>query len=106
MRSLGCHGPAAAKLEGYALYEVSGSFPGVVPQPGEAVLVELWEAPETALASLDYYERTGSGLYRREEVEVEAGGGRRVRAFVYVWNGESQGRKVPLSEQPWRPPPK
>jgi gamma-glutamylcyclotransferase (GGCT)/AIG2-like uncharacterized protein YtfP len=104
MENLGCHGPVRARLEGYALYQVAPDFPGIVPEPGGVVLGELWEVPEPAVAALDYYEGVEASLYRREEAEVEADGGRKEKAFVYVWNREPRGRKVPLDEQPWRLP--
>lgn len=95
--------PVPARLEGYALYRVTPDYPGVVPEPGGVVLGEVWDVPERALAALDYYEGVGAGLYRREEAEAGLDGGRRERAFVYVWNREPRGRRVPPEEQPWRP---
>jgi gamma-glutamylcyclotransferase (GGCT)/AIG2-like uncharacterized protein YtfP len=95
--------PVPARLEGYALYGVTPDYPGVVPEPGGVVMGEVWDFPELALQALDYYEGVGAGLYRREEAEVAVDGGRKEKAFFYVWNREARGRRVPLEEQPWRP---
>lgn len=102
MRDLGCRDPVPARLEGYALYQVAPHFPGAVPEPGGVILGEIWEAPEEAFDELDWYEDVDSGLYRREQVEVAAADGRRVKAVCYIWNRPPVGRKVPPEEQPWR----
>lgn len=103
MENLGCHTPTPAELKGFTLYQVDPNFPGIIPEPGGMVLGELWDVPKEAIPELDYYEGVDAGLYRREKTEVEAVGGKKEKAFIYVWNRKPRGRKVPFEEQPWRP---
>lgn len=100
-RQFNARSPVPAKLKGYALYQVDPYFPGIVPQLGGMALGELWDVPEDAIPKMDLYEGVPS-LFRREAAEAEAEDGRKVKADVYIWNGEPQGREIPLGEQPWR----
>lgn len=102
MQRLGGDGPYLGVLHGYAMYQVAPEFPGVVPEPGGKVMGEVFYVPRQAFVTLDRYEGVPD-LYRREEANVEMAGGGTVRAWVYIWNGKPEGRKIPFSEQPWRP---
>lgn len=101
MRRLGADGPYVGALEGYRMYQVDASFPGIVPAEGGKVLGELYYVAPDVLRRLDRYEGVPH-LYRREEVEVRLYCGGTVRAWCYIWNGSPRGREVPFGEMPWR----
>ncbi|MGB9782610.1 MAG: gamma-glutamylcyclotransferase family protein [Moorellaceae bacterium] len=101
MRHLGADGPYPGVLEGYRMYQVDPSFPGIVPAGGGKVLGELYYVSPDALRTLDRYEGVPR-LYRREEAEVRLCCGGSVRAWCYVWNGPPGGREIAFSEMPWR----
>jgi gamma-glutamylcyclotransferase (GGCT)/AIG2-like uncharacterized protein YtfP len=101
MRSFGADGPYLGVLEGYKMYQVDPSFPGIVPAGGGKVLGELYYVSPDALRTLDRYEGVPH-FYRREEVEVRLCADGTVRAWCYVWNGLPRGREIAFSEMPWR----
>ena len=88
-----------AVLPGYALFNL-GSFPGIIPDANERVLGELYDIDEKTLKRLDVLEDNGR-LYSRKTTEVWRGD-IKIKAEVYVWNGEvSQKNKIEFSSQPW-----
>ncbi|MHB1421141.1 MAG: gamma-glutamylcyclotransferase family protein [Bacillota bacterium] len=87
-----------AFLLGYAMYQVA-SYPGIVPEPGEAVYGEVYEVDGAALGCIDRYE---GALFSRKKVTTYTFYGDVVETHVYVWQMGVGGRKkVPMSEQPW-----
>ena len=77
-------GPAST-APGYALYDLGG-YPGMVRAPGAAgVAGEVWSVDEACLGRLDELEGTAEGLYRREDVPLQAGpAGRGAQAYIYL----------------------
>lgn len=57
-------------LSGYALYN-AGPYPYIVRDNDYEVLGEVIEVTDDDLAQLDRYENIASGLYTREEVQVD-----------------------------------
>lgn len=74
----------------YQLYDV-GSFPGMVEDDSQigGVKGELFKIPDAALPNLDRYECVSSGLFRREEIELEDGS----KALAYLFNKDIIGAK-------------
>jgi gamma-glutamylcyclotransferase (GGCT)/AIG2-like uncharacterized protein YtfP len=68
------------------LYD-AGEYPVLRPSDAATDRVPglLLDVDDAALARLDEYEGTASGLYRRERYDVELAGGRVVEAWVYVY---------------------
>lgn len=92
-----------ARMRG-RLFEVpSGEFPAAVRGGGGWVIGDVYRLPRPGriLPALDRYEGRrpdGGGLFRREVVEVEAGHGdgeagpgRRLHAWTYLYNREVTG---------------
>ena len=69
----------------YHLYDV-GSFPGLIFDESQegSVVGELYEVPHSAFNSLDKYECVGTGLFRREVIELEDG----TEAYAYMFNSD------------------
>jgi gamma-glutamylcyclotransferase (GGCT)/AIG2-like uncharacterized protein YtfP len=69
----------------YRLYRVD-QYPGLVhAEKGVAVEGELWDVKVECLAELDRVEAVDAGLYRRETIELEAGGQQQpVEAYFYL----------------------
>jgi len=88
-----------AVLPGYALFELS-SYPGIIPDPKEKVLGELYEIDNETLKCLDILEGNGH-LYNREKVKVCLNNTKET-AYVYIWNGKvRQEDKIEFYAQPW-----
>lgn len=79
-----------------ALYDL-GDYPGLVGSTAEddfvrGLVVELVD-PDVGLTRLDSYEGVHDGLYVRQEMPVELDGGRRLKAWTYVYNRSIAGRR-------------
>lgn len=74
-----------ADLVDYALYNL-GSYPGIIPAGGEAVVGELYQVDDKTLARLDRLEGNG-WLYTRKKVVARLGE-ENLNAEVYIWNGK------------------
>ncbi|MDX2187100.1 MAG: gamma-glutamylcyclotransferase family protein [Opitutaceae bacterium] len=84
---------AAETGPGWTLYLLDG-YPGAVRLPGGPPLAgELWAVDPDALARLDEFEGVGEGLYRREREWVRCGE-RDHQAWIYVYPGETEGRRA------------
>mgnify|MGYP006279570645 CR=1 FL=1 len=98
----------AARVRGRLLVAGGGSYPALVRTDGPGRVVgDLYRLrfPRRVLESLDRYEGRrpdGTGLYRRETVPVrlpdapsggegEGSGGRRLRAWTYIYNRDTAG---------------
>ncbi len=79
-------------LDDYALYDL-GSFPGIKEQPGECVIGEVYEIPESVIPRMDSYEGEGS-LYRRAVVSVRNEESHLDGVYVYVYLGQVSGNVV------------
>ena len=79
-------------LNDYAMYDL-GPFPGIKQKPGEKVVGEVFEVPDSVIPRLDSYEGEGD-LYKRTSVSVENENTRLVEVFVYVYMGNCQGEVV------------
>jgi gamma-glutamylcyclotransferase (GGCT)/AIG2-like uncharacterized protein YtfP len=87
-------GGAAAQLAGCelvgpgtvggTLYDIEGRYPAIVLYGDAPVAGEVWRCPADRLLSLDAYEGTDSGLFRRVAVEVSLGDGRQVSGWIYA----------------------
>lgn len=89
----------AARINGYALYQVS-SFPGVVKHGQEEIQGELYQVDSAALVRLDQLEGEGR-LYKRIQDVAYTADGAAHKAYVYTWLGDINGCKRVL-ETPWR----
>jgi gamma-glutamylcyclotransferase (GGCT)/AIG2-like uncharacterized protein YtfP len=59
------------------LYDIDGRFPALVLYETEGTVQgEIWRCPAALLPSLDRYEGTADGLFRRVATEVETPRGR------------------------------
>jgi gamma-glutamylaminecyclotransferase len=69
----------------YHLYDV-GSFPGLILDVASqgGVTGELYEVPQSAFKDLDRYECVGTGLFKREIIELEDG----TKAYAYLFNSD------------------
>jgi gamma-glutamylcyclotransferase (GGCT)/AIG2-like uncharacterized protein YtfP len=83
-----------AVLPGHRFLIAAGGFATIVPEPTGTVIGALWLLSESDEAALDLYEDIASGLYRRENVTVEANG-RMEHAFMYVAANSRPGRPRP-----------
>ena len=63
----------ARTARGFRLYHL-GDYPGMVADPTdhEGVTGEVWEVDAAMLAHLDDFEGVSEGLYRRDQVPLEA----------------------------------
>jgi gamma-glutamylcyclotransferase (GGCT)/AIG2-like uncharacterized protein YtfP len=77
---------------GGILYDV-GEYPALRPSESHADLVPgvLLDVDDAALARLDAYEGVPEGLYLRQRGAVRLDDGRRVEAWVYVYNRATDG---------------
>lgn len=89
-------GDAKTKPE-YHLYDV-GSFPGLITDPSSegGVYGELYQVPEAAFKNLDRYECTSTGLFRREEIELDDG----TKAYAYIFNSNIE-NAIKIDEGVW-----
>lgn len=91
------------KVKGLGLYAVTPSYPGAVPEEGEAVLGEVYAVTAELLAALDDFEDNGE-LYQREKRPVLLEDGTVTEAWVYIWRWQVRPeQKIPLAAQPWQP---
>ncbi len=81
-----------AVLRDHVMYG-PGSYPGIVPRAGETVLGEVYIVDNDTLRRLDGYEGEGS-LYTRAAALTELVDGRKINAYVYLYNGEVSGEPV------------
>jgi gamma-glutamylcyclotransferase (GGCT)/AIG2-like uncharacterized protein YtfP len=89
------------KLQNYGLYNVTSSYPGVVPRNGAAVLGEIYDVSEKTLERLDQLEGEGR-LYIRKAVSVETVNGE-MEAYIYLWNRTVNEKDyVDVRKLPWR----
>lgn len=81
------------------LFDV-GAYPGAVKSTGARAFVRgdvyLLRDPDRALKVLDRYEgwdekKPRSGEFRRSRVVVDLGGGKTVRAWIYLYNRSTSG---------------
>lgn len=81
----------------YHLYDV-GSFPGLIFDDScdGGVHGELYQIPEAAFKNLDRYECVNTGLFRREEIELEDG----AKAQAYIFNSNVE-NAVKINEGVW-----
>lgn len=89
-------GEAKTKPE-YHLYDV-GSFPGIIIDATSdgGVHGELYQVPEAAFKNLDRYECVSTGLFRRDEIELEDG----TKAYAYIFNSNVE-NAVKIDEGIW-----
>lgn len=87
------HYSGAAAMRG-TLYRIA-AYPGLVDGDAE-VRGELFElaAPERSLAVLDAFEGEDYGRVEREAIRPD---GSRIRAWVYLYRGETGGKAVIVS---------
>lgn len=76
------------QLKNYAMYDL-GSYPGIVPCPGESVLGELYFVDSDVVARMDQYESEGY-LYNRVSVTVNSDRSS-FSAEAYVYNRNISG---------------
>lgn len=89
------------EITGFALYAVTSSYPGILPECGERVKGEVYEVDQETLKRIDDLEDEGS-LYLRKQVEVLVQG-EAVFGWVYIWNHETGGTaKINYDAQPWK----
>jgi gamma-glutamylcyclotransferase (GGCT)/AIG2-like uncharacterized protein YtfP len=75
------------------LYDIDGRFPALLLYETEgAVHGEIWRCPAALLPSLDRYEGTADGLFRRVAADVETPRGR-VPCWLYT-AGPALSRKL------------
>ena len=81
----------------YHLYD-QGRFPGMVIQEDEpgGVYGELFEVSDECLQDTDYYEGVDSGLFCREEIDIEDGD----KAIAYLIQSPFTGTRI--SSGIWR----
>ncbi len=79
-------------LDDYAMYDL-GSFPGIKENPGEKVMGEVYEIPESIIPRLDSYEGEGC-LYKRMVVRVSNEHSSLDGVYVYVYLGRAFGSVV------------
>ena len=79
-------------LNDYAMYEL-GPFPGIKKKPGERVIGEVFEVPDSVIPRLDSDEGEGD-LYERTPVRVENENTSLEDVLVYVYLGSCQGEVV------------
>lgn len=90
------------RANGFAIYNVTPYYPGVVKEEGESVLGEVYEVPKKYMRDLDQLEGNGF-LYRREKAEIGLESGEKIQAWIYLWLGNCYPEtKVPLELQPWK----
>ena len=90
---------ASGTIDGFEMYDL-GSFPGIV-QGNEKVKGELFAVTSAGLADLDRLEGNGS-LYNRKWTEVSTDEGKKIPAYVYIYNGVVDGlRKIMFDQQPY-----
>ena len=92
--TLRADGIAAARLAGCerlgdgvirgTLYDIEGRHPALLPYGSDPVHGEVWRCPADLLVSLDAYEGTEAGLFRRIATETELADGRTVACWVYA----------------------
>lgn len=70
----GCKRVGGAVARG-TLYDVDGRFPALVLYGDGRVRGEVWRCPVDRLQSLDAYEGTAEGLFRRVALEVDTAEG-------------------------------
>ncbi len=72
-------------------------YPCIVPSeaPADRVRGEVYRLadPEPTFAALDAYEQCDRGLFRREVVPVSLNDGRRIAAWIYLFNGPTAGMR-------------
>lgn len=82
----------------------TASYPAAVPDEESRVRGTVYrlEAPDRVLRVLDRYEGCepeGSGLFRREEVEVSLDGDGSLTAWAYLWNRSTADlREIPSGD--------
>jgi gamma-glutamylcyclotransferase (GGCT)/AIG2-like uncharacterized protein YtfP len=62
-----------AATVGGVLYDIDGEYPALVYYGNSPVPGEIWECPAEVLKTLDSYEDTSSGLFRRIGLNARAG---------------------------------
>jgi len=77
-----------AKAKGFVLYDL-GPYPAMVYGAG-VVYGEVYEVSEEALQALDFVEGVPV-LYRRELIEVVFENGFSLKAWAYIYNGNTKG---------------
>lgn len=88
-------------LEGYALYNVSEAYPGIVKQADKHVIGDVYEVDANTIRKLDYHEGTNLGIYSRDIVEVIVNEKKEI-AHTYVWLKGIDGiDEVSIENQPW-----
>jgi gamma-glutamylcyclotransferase (GGCT)/AIG2-like uncharacterized protein YtfP len=68
---------------GGVLYDIDGEFPALVLYGATPVRGEVWQCPAELLKTLDAYEGTASGLFRRVGVHAQVGG-EEIGCWAYV----------------------
>jgi gamma-glutamylcyclotransferase (GGCT)/AIG2-like uncharacterized protein YtfP len=93
----GCERLGHATVHGI-LYDIDGRFPALVLYGDNSVVHgEIWRCPAALLPSLDRYEGTADGLFRRVAVDVE-----RLRGGTPCWvytAGPALSRKLTLDRR-------
>jgi gamma-glutamylcyclotransferase (GGCT)/AIG2-like uncharacterized protein YtfP len=86
-----CEVVGDAKISG-VLYDV-GEYPALRPgeSPDDLVPGVLLDVDDAALDALDTYEGVAEGLYIRERCAVRLDDGRRIEAWVYIYNRPTAG---------------
>lgn len=98
-------------FEGYGtvsgeLYDL-GAYPGAVPHgaPGSVIQGEIYRLPDAdeTLTLLDHYEGCGPGHehpheFTRGSVDVALEGGGTARAWIYWYQPEPRGRRLPSGD--------
>ena len=86
------------KLEGFALFPVATSFPGIVRDGDSTVVVEVYDCSDTTMLRLDWLEgydpnNLAGSMYVRETVPVLVDG-KPLECAVYVWNDAPRRQKI------------
>lgn len=79
----GCRRIANGAIGG-TLYDIEGRFPALVHYGSDPVSGEIWRCPGDLLLTLDAYEGTASGLFRRMAVEIETDEGEMLPCWIYT----------------------
>lgn len=75
------------------LYDIDGRFRAIMLYGTDLIHGEVWRCPVDLLRSLDEYEGTATGLFRRIGTEVDGAAGERVPCWTYV-AGPALSRKI------------
>ena len=80
---------------GGVLYDIDGEYPALILYGNSPVEGKVWHCPAPLLKTLDAYERTVTGLFRRVGVEVRASDGSMIPGWTYVAGPSLAARLTP-----------